>query len=124
MLGFFQKHFQARGMNTLVLAPALDDRYGVGKVASRIGLESEATTFNQDDNLFDLVQSMVAEAPLHCVLIDEAQFLTKQQVFQLSETSPDLGQLAMGDLVQLGPIGQLGADRRDRGRQSGSPFGG
>jgi thymidine kinase len=77
-------------MNTLVLAPAVDDRYGIGKVASRIGLESEATTFTQGDDLFDLVQSMVAEAPLHCVLIDEAQFLTKDQVFQLSEVTDSL----------------------------------
>ncbi len=83
-------NYRERGMNTLVLAPAVDDRYGVGKVASRIGLESEATTFKQDDDLFGLVQSMVAEAPLHCVLIDEAQFLTKDQVFQLSEVTDRL----------------------------------
>jgi thymidine kinase len=83
-------NYRERGMNTLVLAPAVDDRFGVGKVASRIGLESEATTFGQDDDLFDLVQSMVAEAPLHCVLIDEAQFLTKDQVFQLSEVTDSL----------------------------------
>jgi len=83
-------NYRERGMNTLVLAPAVDDRFGVGKVASRIGLESEAMTFGQDDDLFDLVQSMVAEAPLHCVLIDEAQFLTKDQVFQLSEVTDSL----------------------------------
>jgi len=84
-------NYRERGMNTLVLAPAVDDRYGVGKVASRIGLESEATTFRQDDDLFDLVQSMVEEAPLHCVLIDEAQFLTKDQVWQLARAVDDLG---------------------------------
>ncbi len=83
-------NYRERGMNTLVLAPAVDDRFGVGKVASRIGLESEATTFGQDDDLFALVQSMVAEAPLHCVLIDEAQFLTRDQVFQLSDVTDRL----------------------------------
>jgi thymidine kinase len=83
-------NYRERGMNTLVLAPAVDDRYGVGKVASRIGLEADATTFTQDDDLFGLAQSMVAEAPLHCVLIDEAQFLTKDQVFQLSEVTDRL----------------------------------
>ena len=83
-------NYRERGMNTVVLAPALDDRYGTGKVTSRIGLESEATTFMPEDNLFDLVQSMVADAPLHCVLIDEAQFLTKQQVFQLGEVTDSL----------------------------------
>ncbi|HSN51176.1 MAG TPA: thymidine kinase [Woeseiaceae bacterium] len=83
-------NYRERGMNTLVLAPAVDDRFGVGKVASRIGLESEATTFGQDDDLFALVQSMVAKAPLHCVLIDEAQFLTRDQVFQLSDVTDRL----------------------------------
>lgn len=83
-------NYRERGMNTLVLAPAVDDRFGVGKVASRIGLESEATTFGQDDDLFALVQSMVADAPLHCVLIDEAQFLTRDQVFQLSDVTDRL----------------------------------
>ncbi|MFQ5610381.1 MAG: thymidine kinase, partial [Woeseiaceae bacterium] len=74
-------NYRERGMNTLVMAPELDNRYGVGKVTSRIGLESEATTFKPDQNLFDIVKAGNEEAPLHCVLIDEAQFLTKEQVF-------------------------------------------
>ena len=64
-------NYRERGMNTLVLAPELDDRYGVGTVKSRIGLESEATTFRNSDNLFDIVSSRLANEPLHCVLIDE-----------------------------------------------------
>lgn len=83
-------NYRERGMNTLVLAPELDDRYGVGTVKSRIGLESEATTFRSSDNLFDIVSSRLANEPLHCVLIDEAQFLTKEQVFQLGEVSDSL----------------------------------
>lgn len=77
-------------MNTLVLAPDLDDRYGVGKVSSRIGLETEATTFGQKDDLLDIVKQAMADEPLHCVLIDEAQFLTKDQVFQLGEVTDQL----------------------------------
>lgn len=77
-------------MNTLVLAPELDDRFGVGKVKSRIGLESEATTFRRSDNLFDIISAHVAKEPLHCVLIDEAQFLSKDQVFQLGEVTDAL----------------------------------
>ena len=57
-------NYRERGMNTVVLAPALDDRYGVGKVTSRIGLESEATTFTPQENLFDLIQSMMAARSL------------------------------------------------------------
>jgi len=77
-------------MNTLVMAPQLDDRYGAGKVTSRIGIESEATVFARDDNLFDTVSALHAEKPLNCVLIDEAQFLTRDQVFQLSDVTDTL----------------------------------
>ncbi len=80
-------NYKERGMNTLVLAPLLDDRFGAGKVTSRIGLETEATTFRTDTDLLKIVEECIAEKPLHCVLIDEAQFLTRDQVFQLSEVT-------------------------------------
>ncbi len=83
-------NYRERGMNTLVMAPALDDRYGAGKVTSRIGLETEATTFGPEQDLLDIVKSKLDESPLHCVLIDEAQFLTKEQVFQLGDVSDKL----------------------------------
>lgn len=83
-------NYRERGMNTLVLAPQLDDRYGVGKVSSRIGLEADATTFSQRDDLLKIVTEAMRERPLHCVLIDEAQFLTKDQVFQLGEVTDEL----------------------------------
>ena len=82
--------YRERGMNTLVLAPALDDRYGAGKVTSRIGIEADARSFSRDDNLYEVVQAQLDSAPLHCVLIDEAQFLTKDQVFQLGEITDQL----------------------------------
>ena len=83
-------NYRERGMNTLVLAPNLDDRYGVGKISSRIGLEAEATTFGQEDDLLEIANNAIADKPLHCVLIDEAQFLTKDQVFQLGEVTDKL----------------------------------
>jgi thymidine kinase len=83
-------NYRERGMNTLVLAPAVDDRYGTGKVKSRIGIETEATSFGTDDDLFAIVRRHVAAEPLHCVLIDEAQFLTRDQVFQLGEITDKL----------------------------------
>ncbi len=83
-------NYRERGMNTLIMAPALDDRYGSGKVTSRIGLEADATTFTSEEDLYGVVNAKVEEGPLHCVLIDEAQFLTKQQVFQLGEVSDRL----------------------------------
>jgi len=83
-------NYKERGMNTLVLAPQLDDRFGAGKVTSRIGIESQATTFQKDTDLFELISASRESEPLHCVLIDEAQFLTRDQVFQLTEVTDKL----------------------------------
>jgi len=77
-------------MNTMVLAPSFDDRYGAGKVTSRIGIETEATTFRTDTNLLEVVSAANDEQRVHCVLIDEAQFLTRDQVFQLSDLTDKL----------------------------------
>jgi len=83
-------NYRERGMNTLVLAPLLDDRYGVGKVKSRIGIETDATSFATETDLFDLVGRANQDSAIHCVLIDEAQFLTRDQVFQLGEVTDKL----------------------------------
>jgi thymidine kinase len=83
-------NYRERGMNTLVLAPTLDDRYGTGLVTSRIGLQSEAVSILPDEDLFARVSSLIVEKPLHCVLIDEAQFLSKKQVLQLGRISDHL----------------------------------
>ena len=80
-------NYQERGMNTLVLAPQLDDRYEVGKVTSRIGLQTDATSFAQTDDLYKIVDESNKSKKLSCVLIDEAQFLTKEQVFQLGKVT-------------------------------------
>ncbi len=83
-------NYKERGMNTLVLAPLLDDRFGVGKVKSRIGIETNATTFQANTDLFALIRSRNDEETIHCVLIDEAQFLTREQVFALGEVTDKL----------------------------------
>lgn len=83
-------NYRERGMSTLVLAPILDDRYGAGKVTSRIGIETAANSFDTSNDLFKLVEETHGEERLHCVLIDEAQFLTRDQVFQLSEVTDRL----------------------------------
>lgn len=83
-------NYRERGMHTMVLAPAIDDRYGNGVVASRIGLKTEATIFNTKDDLYRLIDSEHNENKLSCVLIDEAQFLNRDQVFQLSEVCDQL----------------------------------
>ena len=83
-------NYRERGMHTLVFSPQIDDRFGVGKVSSRIGLQSESIAISPSDNLFRCVQKEHAKQIVHCVLVDEAQFLTKQQVRQLSDVCDDL----------------------------------
>lgn len=83
-------NYRERGMNTLLLTPELDDRYGGGQVTSRIGLEASALAFSQSDDLLAIIQERSASDTIHCVLIDEAQFLSKQQVFELGEVSDGL----------------------------------
>ncbi len=83
-------NYRERGMNTLVLTPELDTRFGAGTVSSRIGLAAEATTFSTADNLISIVEDVLARHPLHCLLIDEAQFLVRQQVQQLGNVADDL----------------------------------
>ncbi|MGO1894170.1 MAG: thymidine kinase, partial [Luteimonas sp.] len=77
-------NYRERGMRTLILTPRLDNRAGGGKVASRIGLQAEGTTFEGDDDLQRLVErDIAAHGSLHCVLVDESQFLSRAQVWQL-----------------------------------------
>ncbi|MEW5833727.1 MAG: thymidine kinase [Pseudomonadota bacterium] len=79
-------NYHERGMRTLILTPALDDRFGEGVVASRIGLKANGRRFGAEANLLAMVEADIAErGPLHCVFVDEAQFLTKAQVWQVSD---------------------------------------
>jgi len=77
-------NYQERGMTTLVLIPRLDNRYGT-QVRSRIGLETAATEFDDTHNLLSLVEQQLAKQPLHCILVDEAQFMARAHVEQLSD---------------------------------------
>ena len=78
-------NYRERGMNTLILSPAFDNRFGVGKVASRIGIESPSIIFSEKENLLSLINKYSDERKIHCVLVDEAQFLSREQVYQLTE---------------------------------------
>ena len=85
-------NYHERGMRTLILSPALDDRFGEGVVASRIGLKANARRFGADADLFALVEAdIAARGRLHCVFVDEAQFLGKAQVWQLSDVVDRFG---------------------------------
>lgn len=77
-------NYRERDMNTVVYTAAIDDRFGVGKVTSRIGISQDAFLFCSETNLFDEINKHLKKEKVHCVLVDEAQFLSKQQVYQLS----------------------------------------
>jgi len=79
-------NYRERGMRVAILTPKLDFRAGSGTVASRIGLQAEGVAFERNDDLQQIIKADIdAHGPLHCVLVDEAQFLTKAQAWQLSE---------------------------------------
>jgi thymidine kinase len=83
-------NYQERGMRTVLYTPEFDDRFGVGKVASRIGLSADAITFNLNADLFHRTEEITKKHDVHCVLVDEAQFLTALQVRQLSDVCDQL----------------------------------
>jgi thymidine kinase len=78
-------NYEERGMKVQLFTVAFDDRFAQGKIASRIGLQSEADLFSANTNLFDEVSVAHKANKLSCVFIDEAQFLSKQQVKQCLE---------------------------------------
>lgn len=84
-------NYRERGMRTLLFTAAFDDRFEPGKITSRIGLSSHATAIDEEANLYEEVQIELAEGKVDCVLVDEAQWLTRTQVFQLAAVCDELG---------------------------------
>lgn len=82
-------NYKERGMNTLLYTSAYDNRYGKAKIASRIGISENAKTFNENTDIYVEVKLKLTELPLHCLLVDEAQFLSKLQVKQLCNIVDD-----------------------------------
>ena len=84
-------NYAERGMETYLLTAKLDDRAGQGRIASRIGIGKEADTYSRDSDLYAMIADRLAAGPCACVFIDEAQFLTKAQVWDLARVVDDLG---------------------------------
>jgi thymidine kinase len=84
-------NYRERGMRTMLFTAAIDDRYAAGTITSRIGLAAPATPFDADTDLLACVEREHGREPLHCVLVDEAQFLTAPQVHQLSGVCDNVG---------------------------------
>ncbi|MFC0119479.1 thymidine kinase [Pseudoalteromonas xiamenensis] len=84
-------NYRERGMTPFILTAAIDNRSGVGKVASRIGLEADAHVYENETNVLALISDANQKQKLDCILVDESQFLTKDQVLQLTDVVDHLG---------------------------------
>ena len=83
-------NYRERGMETMLWTAALDDRAGTGTIGSRIALNAPASSYDADVDLFAEVGEELKKRPLHCILIDEAQFLTRDHVLQLCRVADEL----------------------------------
>ncbi|WP_170454405.1 thymidine kinase [Ruegeria arenilitoris] len=83
-------NYRERGMDTYLMTAAIDGRAGQGRIASRIGISEQADTFNPHDNVFAMIQDRLDQGKVACVFVDEAQFLTEEQVWQLAHAVDDL----------------------------------
>lgn len=79
-------NYEEQGKTPLLLTPAIDDRYIVGKITSRIGISKNAYAIGENDDIFKVVKTTMPD----CVLIDEAQFLSKAHILQLVQVVKDL----------------------------------
>ena len=83
-------NYVERGMQSYLLTANFDDRAGTGRIGSRIGIGADADTFASQTDLFSKIQERLNAGPCACVLIDEAQFLSADQVWQLARAVDDL----------------------------------
>jgi thymidine kinase len=84
-------NYREGGMTTYLMTARMDDRAGPGRIASRIGIAEDADTFAPDADMFAKIAGQLALGPVACIFIDEAQFLTKPQVWELARAVDDLG---------------------------------
>lgn len=83
-------NYQEMGMETYLLTADFDDRAGTGQIGSRIGLAREADVYAADNDLFAMISARIERGPIACVMVDEAQWLSKPQVWQLARAVDDL----------------------------------
>ena len=100
-------NYRERGMQTFLLTARLDNRAGAGRIGSRIGIGAEAETFGPGEDLYTRIRDRLAEGPCACVFVDEAQFLERDQVWQLARTVDDLRVPVMCYGLRVDFLGEL-----------------
>ncbi len=96
-----------RGMNTYLMIAQLDNRAGEGRIGSRIGIGADADTFAPGEDLFAKIKDRLDKKPCACVFVDEAQFLERQQVWQLARAVDDLNVPVMTFGLRVDFLGKL-----------------
>ncbi len=96
-----------RGMKTYLMIAQLDNRAGEGRVGSRIGIGADADTFAPGEDLFAKIEARLEGGPCACVFVDEAQFLERQQVWQLARAVDDLNVPVMAYGLRVDFLGKL-----------------
>ncbi len=84
-------NYRERGMETMLWTAALDNRHGAGRITSRIGLAADAHGFLAETNLYEAILAENARRPLACVMVDEAQFLSGNQVWEVARIADEAG---------------------------------
>lgn len=84
-------NYRERGMEPYLLIARFDTRAGSGRIGSRIGISAPADTFTAGDDLFAKIKARMDASPVACVFLDEAHFMTPEQVWQLARAVDDLG---------------------------------
>lgn len=100
-------NYAERGMQTYLLTAQFDKRAGEGLIASRIGIDAQADTFTLNDDLFRKIENRCAAGPCACVFVDEAQFLSEDQVWQLARAVDDIGIPVMAYGLRVDFLGKL-----------------
>ncbi|WP_299886426.1 thymidine kinase [uncultured Ruegeria sp.] len=83
-------NYRERGMDTYLMTAAVDGRAGDGRIASRIGISEQADKFRPEDDVFSMIENRLNRGAVACVFIDEAQFLSEVQAWQLARAVDDL----------------------------------
>lgn len=100
-------NYNERGMETYLLTAGFDDRSGKGQIGSRIGLAREADVFGPQTDLFEMIQTRLDKGHVACAFVDEAQFLSRPQVWQLARVVDDLGVPVMAYGLRVDFRGEL-----------------
>ena len=100
-------NYRERGMQTYLMTAKMDTRAGKGKIASRIGIEENCDTFSPQEDLFEKIKNKLKKEDISCIFLDEAQFLTKDQVWALARAVDDLGVPIMCYGLRVDFMGEL-----------------